>query len=368
MMQLQLRDFAALVSQGAAAVQAASRALIDLSVGSVLRAVLEANASIALWLQWLIVQVLSMTRASTSEGADLDSWMQDYGVARLPAVAASGQVRFARFATTEPALVPAGTLVRTADAGQGFVVRADAADPAWSAAQGGYVLGVGVGSVLVPVQAEVAGGAGNVLAGSIALIADALPGVDTVTNENPLSGGLDAESDAALRIRFRDYLASLSRATPVAVGHAVASLRQGLRWHVDEDVGAGVFRVTIDDGTGAPSAGLLSQAATAIEAARPVGTSFTVQPPAVTTANVSLTVAAEGAPQVEVVAAAQQAVVAHIAGLGIGEPLRWSRIAQLAYGASPAVVNVTDVLVNGGTADLVPGADGVVRPGTVLVS
>jgi len=367
-MQLQLRDFASLVSQAAAAVQAASRALIDLSVGSVLRAVLEANASIALWLQWLIVQVLAMTRASTSEGADLDSWMADYGMARLPAVAAAGQVRFARFATTEPALVPAGTPVRTADAGQGFVVVEDAGHPAWSAAQGGYLMGVGVGSVVVPVRAEVAGAAGNVLGGSIALIADALAGVDTVTNENPLSGGLDAESDAALRARFRDYLASLSRATPVAVRHAVTSLRQGLRCHVAEDVGTGVFVVTVDDGTGTPSPALLSQAASAIEAVRPVGTSFAVQPPTVVAANITLAVAVEGVPQVEAAAAAQQAIVAHIAGLGIGEALRWSRLAQLAYGASPGIVNVTAVLLNGGTADLVPGADGVVRPGSVVVS
>lgn len=368
MKQLQLRDFASLVSQAAAAVQGASRALIDLSVGSVLRAVLEANASIALWLQWLIVQVLGMTRASTSEGADLESWMADFGMARLPAVAAVGQVRFGRFATTEPALVPAGTVVRTADAGQGFEVGIDASHPAWSAGLGGYVLGVGVGSVLVPVQAETAGVAGNVLGGAIALIADALAGVDTVSNDNPLAGGLDAESDEALRLRFRDYMASLSRATPVAVGYAVASLRQGMRWHVAEDIGTGVFVVTVDDGTGAPAPALLAQAASAIEAVRPVGTSFAVQPPVVTTATVTLAVSADGVPQVEAAAAAQQAIVAHVAGLGIGEALRWSRLAQLAYGASPAITNVTAVLLNGGTADLVPGADGVVRPGSVVVS
>ncbi len=367
-MQLQLRDFASLVSQAAAAVQGASRALIDLSVGSVLRAVLEANASIALWLQWLIVQVLGMTRASTSEGADLESWMADFGMARLPAVAAVGQVRFGRFATTEPALVPAGTLVRTADAGQGFVVGIDSGHPAWSAGLGGYVLGVGVGSVLVPVQAETAGVAGNVLGGAIALIADALAGVDTVSNDNPLAGGLDAESDEALRLRFRDYMASLSRATPVAVGYAVASLRQGMRWHVAEDIGTGAFVVTVDDGTGAPAPALLAQAASAIEAVRPVGTSFGVQPPVVTTATVTLAVSAEGVPQVEAAAAAQLAIVAHITGLGIGEALRWSRLAQLAYGASPAITNVTAVLLNGGMADLVPGADGVVRPGSVVVS
>jgi len=368
-MQLRLQDFATVVAGAAAAVQGASRALVDLSVGSVLRAVLEANASLALWLQWLIVQVHSMTRAATSEGADLDTWMGDFALARLPAVAASGQVRFARFATTDSASVPVGTLVRTADAAQGFVVSADAGHPAWVAAPPGYAMGAGVGSVLVPVVAEAAGAAGNVLAGRISLIADALAGVDTVANENPLLGGLDAESDAALRLRFRDYLASRSRATPVAVGHAVASLRQGLRHSIAEGIGTGAFVVTVDDGSGAPSADLLEAAAAAIEAVRPVGTSFAVQPPVAHLADVAMTVVtAADAVHVDVAAAAQAAVTAHIAGLGIGDALAWSRLAQLAYGASAAVVNVTGVLLNGGTADLSPGAAGVARPGSIVVS
>lgn len=366
-MQLRLRDFASLVEGAAASVQAASRTLLDLSVGSVLRAVLEANAALALWLQWLLVQVLSMTRAATSEGADLDSWMADFGVRRLPAVAAAGQVRLSRFAPVGTALVPAGARLRTADAAQGFAVRADPGHPAWDAARRGYAIGPGVGSVVVPVQAEAAGAAGNVLAGSIVLFADALAGVDAVANEAPLSGGLDAEADAALRARFRDHMASLSRATPVAVGHAVASLRQGLRWRISEDAGTGFFTVIVDDGTGAPPGWLLEAAGAAIEAVRPVGTGFAVEPPLLLPAAVALTVAAEGAPHAEVAAAVQQAVVAHVARLGIGEPLRWSRIAQLAYGASPAVANVTGVLVNGGIADLVPGPAGVVRPGAVTV-
>jgi len=368
-MQLRLQDFPALVAGAAASVQAASRTLLDLSVGSVLRAILEAHASVALWLQWLILQVQSMTRASTSEAADLDSWMADFAFARLPAVAATGQVRFARFATTEAALVPVGTLVRTADAQQGFVVREDAGHAAWSAAQGGYMLGAGVGGVVVPVRAEAAGSAGNVLAGSITLIADALAGVDIVANDWPLLGGLDAESDAALRLRFRDYLASLGRATPVAVGHAVASLQQGVRWTIAEGFGTGAFVVTVDDGSGTPPATLLDAAGRAIEAVRPVGTSFAVQPPAVATVTVAMTVAtAPGAVALEVAASVQQAVVAHLAGLGIGEVLAWSRLAQIAYGASPSVVNVTAVLLNGGTADINPGAAGVVRAGSVVVS
>ena len=67
----------------AAAVQAAATQLLDLTVGSTLRAVLEANASVCLWMQWLILQVLRTTRAATSTGADLDSWMADLSLTPL---------------------------------------------------------------------------------------------------------------------------------------------------------------------------------------------------------------------------------------------------------------------------------------------
>ena len=39
-----------------------------------------------LWMQWLILQVLQCTRAATSNGPDLDSWMADMTLTRLPAV------------------------------------------------------------------------------------------------------------------------------------------------------------------------------------------------------------------------------------------------------------------------------------------
>ena len=94
-MQLQLQSFASLVGSASAAVQGSARQLVDLTVGSTLRALLEASASIALWVQWLIVQVLQTTRAGTAEGADLDSWMADFGVARLAPVAVSLSIALA---------------------------------------------------------------------------------------------------------------------------------------------------------------------------------------------------------------------------------------------------------------------------------
>ncbi len=374
-MQLPLRNFTSLVSAAAAAVQGAARQLLDLSPGSVLRAVLEANASLALWLQWLVLQVLQMTRAATSAGGDLDSWMADFSLTRLPAVAAAGSVTFSRFTPTQAAFIPVGTTVRTADATQTFTVTADATNAAWSADQNGYVLAAGLAGVTVPAAAQAVGAAGNVQAGAISLIAAAIVGVDSVTNAFAFTGGLDAEADAALRARFRDYINSRSRATPLAIGAAVAATRQGLSWLVQENTlpngstRMGSFVVTVDDGSGAPSAALLAAVANSVEAVRPAGTSYAVVAPTVVNAAISLTIAtASPTGHADAVAAVTAAIAAWVNALPIGATLAWSRIAQIAYGASADVVNVTGVQINGATADLVPPATGVITTSSVLVA
>src|SRR5579875_239312 len=227
-MNLNLQDFPTLMRGMAAGVQGASSALIDLTVGSVLRAVLEANASLALWLQWLIVQVLSVTRATTSNGPDLDSWMADYGITRLPAVAATGSVTFARFTPGIAALVPVGTVVRSTDGSESFAVVADATNAAYSAASNGYLVAAAASAVNATVQAVTPGAAGNVQAGGITVLAAAIAGIDTVVNAGALTNGMDAESDTALRARFSSWAASLSRATPVAIRFAAAGVQQNV--------------------------------------------------------------------------------------------------------------------------------------------
>lgn len=374
-MQLSLQSFAAMVEQMAASVQGAATQVLDLTVGSVLRAVLEANASLGLWLQWLIVEVLLATRLSTSTGADCDSFGADFGFVRLPASAATGLVTFGRFAPVLSAFVPNGTTVVTGDGSQGFAVIADTTNPAYSASLGGYTLGSGITGVDLPVAASMAGAAGNVVAGAISLLTSAIAGVDTVNNAAPLAGGLDAESDAAFKARFGNYLASLSRATPGAIRETVAGVQQGLSVAIGENVdqtGApspGNFVVTVDDGSGAPPASLLATIQQAVDAVRPVGTRFAVQGPVVTRANVSLFLGLTAGVQAQAaVGAVTEAIGGYIQGLPVGATLPYSKLLQLAYDASGAVVNVTGALLNGGTADLVPSSFGVVRAGTIGVS
>src|ERR1700733_1925446 len=137
-MQLSLQTFTTLMQNMAAAVEASATQLLDLTVGSTLRAVLESNASIALWMQWLILLVLRTTRAATSNGTDLDSWMADFSLTRLPAVSATGSVTFSRFTSTAMALIPAGALVRTADGTQTFRVSIDTLLVSWASVSNGY--------------------------------------------------------------------------------------------------------------------------------------------------------------------------------------------------------------------------------------
>ncbi len=373
-MQLQLQNFTTLVSAAAAAVQGSARQLIDLSVGSTLRALLEASASVGLWMQWLIVQVLQMTRAATSAGPDLDSWMADFGLTRLPAVAATGAVTFARFTPANPALVPLGTPVKTADATLVFVVTGDAGNPAWNAALNGYLIPAGQTGVAVPVVAAAAGASGNVQAGTVTLISAALSGVDTVTNPLAFTNGIDAETDPALRARFQNYINTRSLATPAAVGYAVSSVQQGLSWTIRENTTAGAiplpgnFVVTVDDGSGDPPAALLAAVQVAIDAVRPVGSTFQVMPPWVVAANISLTVtAAAGTGQAQAVAAAATALTAAVNAGGMGVGFMFGTIYQVVLNC-PGIAAVAAVTLNGGTADLTVTQAQVIRAGTIAVT
>jgi len=255
------------------------------------------------------------------------------------------------------------------------MVVADPANAAYSASASGYTLAAGIASLGVAIVANVAGSAGNVQPGAISLMSSAVSGVDTVTNAAALTGGIDAESDAAFRARFGNYLASLSRATNLSIGSTIAAIQQGLSYTISENInqsGAtqmGFFVVTVDDGSGDPPASLLSTVQSAVSVIRPVGTSFAVQGPVVTPANIAVTLTtAAGTSHQAAMAAVATAMETYIAALPIGATLSYTRLAQLAYDASSSVSNVSGLLLNGGTSDLVPPRFGVVRSGTVTVA
>ena len=374
-MALSFKSFAQWTQDQATVVQASARSLVDFTTGSIERVLLEANSSVALWMQWLILLVLRRTRLATSTGADIDSFVGDFSLTRLQAVQATGLLTFTRFTVGLAALIQPGAQAKTADGTQLFTVTTDTSNGAWSTLLGGYVLEAGATSVTVPVLAVNAGVQGNVTAGSITLLTSAIPGVDTVSNASAFTNGVDAESDAALQARFPLYLASLVRATVAAVGYAVASVQQGLTYSIVENQASGGgyqpgnFLIYVDDGSGAPSTALRALVYAAVDQYRPLGSTFAVFGPSLVTANVAFTItAAAGYSKSNLLGPAVAAVTAYINALPMGSALPYSRIAQIVYDISPGIANVTAVTVNSATADVGGTAGSVVRAGTVVAS
>ncbi|QAU22606.1 baseplate protein [Dyella sp. M7H15-1] len=354
------KSFTQIVSDIATGIQGRVRALLDFSEGSALLAVSEAISAVVIWLQSLILVLLNTTRAALCTGFDLDSWMADYGLTRIQATPATGQVTFARFTPTMQATIAVGTQVQTGDGTQSFTVIADATQAAFNAALNAYIIPAGTRSISATVMAVTAGTGGNVSAGSISQVGQALPYVDTVTNPSPFANGENAETDAAFRTRFISYLGSLSRATKTAIGNALLSMQTGVSYTLVENQAyngiaqLGFFYVVVDDGSGHPSSTFLSTAYNAIDAVRPFTVSFAVFAPVTMTANVVMYVTvASGYDPVATKAAVQAATQTYLASLTLGQTCAYTRLAQVAYDASPGVTNITGLTLNGGTADLV---------------
>ncbi|EOJ0813211.1 TPA: baseplate J/gp47 family protein [Yersinia enterocolitica] len=375
MASLNIKSFTDLVSDQVTAMQAKASGLVDLSIGSLLRALAESNAGIAQWIQQLIVTLLVTTRASTSSGADLDSWMADFGFLRLSAVQASGNVTFSRFTATNQALILVGVEVTTTDGTQAFTVIADATNANYDPVFSGYVMSPGIAAISVPVMANTAGLAGNAQAGTITVISGSIQFVDTVTNPVTFSNGENAESDQAFRARFVLWIASLSKATKEAIGYAITSMQNGVTYTLTENYAyngtpqPGYFYAVVDDGSGSPSSAFISSAYNAIDAVRGFTVTFGVFGPELVTANVSMVLTTDPTgSHTDIVSLVTLALQDFIAGLSLGQLLPFTQLATIAYGASPLVTNVSSVTLNGSTSDLAASAKQVIRTGTIMVS
>lgn len=370
------KTFDELVQDQATAIQALAPVTIDVGVGTVLRAIVESNAGLGLWLEGLILRVLAMTRAATSEDTDLDTWVEDFGLERVAGTAATGNVTFSRNVTTQVGLVPVGTEIDTDDGSRTFTVQRDTANVNYVATSDAYRLNTSVASISVPVKDNATGTAGNVSANRLTKLTSPLQYIDSVTNPLPFTNGTDPESDADLRARFVAYLASLSRGTLGAIGFAVSSVEGVTSYKIVENLQVngstdyGFFYVVVDDGSGAPSSDLLSAVTSEVELYRALGVRFAVVAPVVQTVNISASITvAQGYVDSDVKLAAETALQEYVASLGLGDTLYFTKVPATVYESSPGIVNVSNVVVGGGSADIVPANPRtVVRPGTVSLT
>lgn len=361
MANLNTQSFGSIVSNFAAAVQGAASSLINFTTGSVLRALAEAMGGVALWLQGLILQVAALTRAATSSGTDLDSWLAQFGFARLPATAATTQETFSRYTPTNQATIAVGSNVTTSDGSVTYTVIADATNAAYNTSQKAYIIPAGQASANVTMQCTVAGTIGNVSAGALNTLGTAIPGVDYVSNASNVQNGIAAETDSAVRARFILWVAGLEGATLVAIKSAIANVQQNMSGIIVENQQYngqqqyGYFTVVANDGSNQLTSTENTNVSNAIDAARPLTVSFGVHGPVQQSVTVSMTITtASGYTHATVASQVQAALIAYINAIqttSTGATLPYTSLAAQAYDIA-GVTNVTNVLLNGGTSDL----------------
>lgn len=378
-MSLETQSYTQLVNSQVAAIQAASSQLLDFQVGSILLSLVEANTgAVGLWIQALYIALLANTRESTSTGSALDSWWADYNFTRLPATYATGSVTFSRFTSTQQAIIlttGSGTTVETADGTQQFIVTIDTTNPNYNPSMGGYVISANTSSITVPVKALNPGTQANVSSGAINTLTSSIPYVDTVTNASAFTNAVNAESDAAGRARFALYINTLSRATKAAISYAITSFQQGISYTLNENINyaqstqLGYFYAVVDDGSHAPTQQFITNVGANVELYRGFTIQYGIFGPNQTTANVSMTITtATGYTHSAIVTTVTTALNRYLSSFSVGQGLSYTRLEQVAYDASPAVTNVTNVLLNSGTSDIAANVNNVIVAGTITVT
>ncbi|MHB1333381.1 MAG: baseplate J/gp47 family protein [Sulfuriferula sp.] len=284
--------------------------------------------------QWIARQIFP----DTADSDNLERFGARYKIYRLQAVAATGSIDFSG---TPGAADPVGTESKAID-GVAFVTTAAG------------VIGAG-GTVNIAAQAAVAGAAGNKAAGTALMLTAAPPGVLSQAAINTMTGGADAEANAALlaRILFRlqnppcggaahDYYAWAIEVSGVSAAY-VYSNRRGL----------GTTDVIILATGGLPSAGLVTSVQSHIDGVRPVQADFLVFGPTAVAVNITaaLTLAA-GYLLADVAAAINTALDAYFATLKPGGTCYINRIRAI-ISDTPGVVDFNLTAPAGNVATLV---------------
>ena len=358
----------------------------SLSPGSMLLAIFEAVSSQIDFLQAQALQIVNLSRAATSTGGDLDTWMAQFNFARLGAAYATGPVQLIRYTPASSTIgvsaatldstgaYTGGALVQTVGGAVVYQVIPDVLQSAYNATSNSYQFPIGSSSITVTAQALYPGASYNVAAGTLTQLGSTSSGVDTCNNSVAILDGADAESDNSFRARFVLYLSTLAEATESAI-MAAAQVQQGLNITPAENTTPtgtaqlGCFTLFADNGTGSPPQSLLNTIYAAVNAVR----AFSVQPyvsaPSILNASIVLAIRVAagytlGGLQPAVVAA----VVAVTETLASGATLYANAVAAAAASV-PGVTSVqAGLTINGFAADLVPSAYQEIRSSTALVT
>lgn len=262
--------------------------------------------------QWIIRQILP----DTADADYLERWASLFNINRKAAVSASGTITFT--AATNGAIA-IGTEAKTPD-GVAFVTTA------------GGLITAGA-SLTLAARAVVPGITGNIVANTALTLTAAPAGVNSgCVVATAMTGGMDVEQDGALLSRLlarlrnpphggnaSDYLA-WALAVPGVTEAYIYPMRRGL----------GTVDVVIEGANGGlPSAQLITDTQTAINAVKPVTASCLVLAPVLVPVAITATLTLSGTTLATATTAINAALATYFAQLKPGDSVIKTRIAAL---------------------------------------
>lgn len=315
-------------------------------------------------------EVLRRGFATTAFGAYLDLRCGEHGVERRPAERATGKVTFAG---ANGVVVPTGTRVATA---------ADAvtSTPSVEFETIASVTIGGLGLVEASVRAVEAGVLGNVAAGAIAVLVEQVPGVTGIANAAAIGGGDETESDASLLERYL-----LKVRNPGTSGNRA----DYLQWALGTDGVGGAQVQPLWNGPGTVKVYVLNQDKRAASAAIVAAVQEAIAPGAAGTgagkapigANVVVTAPTElpivisvkltlrvGWTLAQAVSGIQAIMTDYLKSLAFADAVvRYSKVNSLLLDV-PAIEDLSNLTMNGGTSNVTVGIGQVAVPGAVNAS
>jgi uncharacterized phage protein gp47/JayE len=188
-----------------------------------------------------------------------------------------------------------------------------------------FATGEGKWETEVPVISNVPGSIGNVLAGTIGLMPQPVPGVEYVINKSDITNGVEAEEDSELRERSKHALEFAGKATYASVESAIKSV-EGVKSLLIEDMPdevPGIVKVIVDGGN-------LDKIQWVINDTRSAGIKVEVYRPQSVHIDIDLTLVLEK-DAIDKVAAAEteKRIRSYISNLGIGDDVLYSRLVEL---------------------------------------
>lgn len=225
--------------------------LNDFNEGSALDVHTGISAVVGTELVYQLTRIIRAFYVRTAEGEDLDNRLKDFNIIRKSSTAANGTITLTRTRYSMSEQIPINTTFKCEDGTEFYNENL-------------VSFAAGQQSLEVEIIAKIPGISGNILANQITIISPSTTNPMTIVHDE-FNNGIDGETDEQLRERFYLELSTMARGTRPAL-IACALRFAGVTNASVQLVHSGYTKLYIDSGTGTPSAELLAEIQTELDA------------------------------------------------------------------------------------------------------